>query len=118
MRDCRHCWQYQYHEEGPEQNKPREFHGELLERPPGDMPNCYRQVGCKKGTIENQNVLTEENAKVLRHYRECRAVNKFPDDPIVRHNAAIIDETERMLDRNETSMIAQSLHAATIRGVL
>lgn len=43
--------------------------------------------------------MTSENAEALRHYRECRAVGIFPDDPIVRWYAGIIREVENEADR-------------------
>ena len=34
------------------------------------------------------------SANVYQHYRECRAVGQFPDDPLVRRNAAEIQDVE------------------------
>jgi hypothetical protein len=38
--------------------------------------------------------LSDINRDAYRHYRECRATGNFPDDPIVRRNAALIREQE------------------------
>jgi hypothetical protein len=38
--------------------------------------------------------LTEENWRAYLHYQECRAVNHFPDDPIVRRDSLIIRQAE------------------------
>ena len=49
--------------------------------------------------------LSPENEQVWEHYRECRAVGQFPDDPLVRRHAALIRETEdechRFLERTK-----------------
>lgn len=34
--------------------------------------------------------LTPDNALAFSHYRECKAVGRFPDDPLVSRDAAII----------------------------
>jgi hypothetical protein len=69
--------------------------GLFLARPPGNRPPCRMAgVGCLKGTPEESRELTNANRAAWRHYRECRAVGQFPDDPIVRRNAAIIREVE------------------------
>ena len=34
--------------------------------------------------------LSPENRRAWEHYLECRAVESWPEDPIVRRNAAII----------------------------
>jgi hypothetical protein len=33
--------------------------------------------------------LSPRNRRAWQHYEQCRAVGQFPDDPIVRRNAAI-----------------------------
>lgn len=43
--------------------------------------------------------LSVRNLRAVSHYWECRAVNSFPDDPIVRRNAAIIRRVEDEYDR-------------------
>jgi len=116
-RDCKACWKYQFHEDGDQKGLPRLWRGEPLRRPEGYPPPCLTKgLSCKKGTIDNQNVLTPTNAKVVMHYRECRAVGDFPDDPTVRANAAIISEVERMLDRVESSQVTEVMQAIAFRG--
>lgn len=34
--------------------------------------------------------LSERNLLALQHYQRCKAVGQFPDDALVRRNAAII----------------------------
>jgi hypothetical protein len=53
-----------------------------------------RNRTCRKGSPEHPRTLSEANQRCYEHYRECRAVGRFPDDPIVRRNAAIIREIE------------------------
>ena len=50
--------------------------------------------GCPKGTPEHPRTLLPENELAYEHYRECRAVGEFPDDAVVRRNAAIIRKVE------------------------
>ena len=66
------------------------------QRHPKHLPLCKTTGGCPKGTPENQNVLTDKNRQAFRHFRECKAVGQFPDDPIVRMNADLI---QSVLDR-------------------
>ncbi|WP_397568530.1 hypothetical protein [Schlesneria sp. T3-172] len=46
--------------------------------------------GCPKGTPELPNSLTAENQLCYQHYCECVSTGSFPDDPVVRRNAAVI----------------------------
>lgn len=55
--------------------------------------------GCPKGTPENQRTLWPENELCYEHYRECRAVGRFPNDSVVRRNAAIIMEVEDTIEK-------------------
>jgi hypothetical protein len=47
-------------------------------------------AGCPKGTPENPKNLTEKNWQAYMFNEECVATGIFPDDPVVRHNAAVI----------------------------
>jgi hypothetical protein len=47
--------------------------------------------------------LSPRNESALQHYRECRAVGCFPDDPIVRANAAIVRAWEDLRKRQDDS---------------
>jgi hypothetical protein len=95
FRDCGHCQKYVYDEETgrPCENPPRS--GRLVPRPAGAPPACrIAGVGCPKGTPEAPRGLSPANRAAWRHDRECLAVGSFPDDPIVRRNAAIIRAQE------------------------
>ena len=102
FRNCEHCQMYVYDENTgrPFQNPPSS--GRLILRPRGSDPPCrIPGVGCAKGTPENQKGLSEANRSAWRYDRECRATGIFPDDPIVRRNAAIIRHAEDAFERQE-----------------
>lgn len=43
--------------------------------------------------------LSDKNWQAWQHYRECQATGRFPDDPIVRRNAALIAAAEKVSDQ-------------------
>lgn len=55
-------------------------------------------IGCPKGTPEDSRALSPKNALAYWHYQQCSAIGSFPDDAIVRQNAAIIRSAERQVD--------------------
>lgn len=115
-RDCDHCQKYIYDESTGDVVLNRL--DEPRERDAGCPPLCRTKKGCPKGTPENPQSLTPENEMAYQHYRECRAVGEFPDDPVVRRNAAFIRsvEDETAMDRER---IKQSdLHALLMAGAL
>ena len=65
--------------------------------------------GCLKGTPENPNTLNQANQDCYEHYSQCKAVGHFPDDPIVRRNAAVIAEVEKRVEREETAEFHQTM---------
>jgi hypothetical protein len=82
------------------ENPPRS--GRLVVRPQGTAPPCrIPGVSCPKGTPEDPRGLTEANRAAWRFDRECRAVGHFPDDPLVRRNAALIRQVEEEFERRE-----------------
>lgn len=56
------------------------------------QPFDVRQRACAKVAPDAGLELSEKNLQAYQHYRECKAVGEFPDDPIVRQNAATISE--------------------------
>lgn len=98
-RDCGHCHKFMYHETGDYRGQPvRGPSGNLHQRPRGTRPPCYHKKPdgtsqCAKGRPFRTDLYTS-NLLAYRHFRECRAVRSFPDDPIVRKNAAILDSLE------------------------
>lgn len=107
-RDCNHCQEYQYDEET---GKPRQVNGteELMKRPVGGFPPCRTRRGCPKGTPENQLEITPQNFQAYQHYRECKAVGRFPDDGTVRANAVIIQDVLNEVQQAENESILKVL---------
>lgn len=108
IRDCGHCQEWNYDEDT---GLVKIHHGQPVKRIKRIGPPCRGPAGCPKGTPENQRTLTNANANTYRHYRECRAVGVFPDDPIVRQNAVVILEVEehheRMLRLKDMALLAR-----------
>lgn len=115
-RSCDDCRKYVY-EDGP-----KGFGGRLLRRglpvlrPRGTATPCVlcpkqpEAVAPHERTPDTAVELSPHNWRAFAHYRECKAVGHFPDDPIVRRNAALIADAERLADR-----LAQ-LQAAAVAG--
>lgn len=89
FRDCQHCLEHIYDEAtgepltGPNKQPRKRINGV----PP---PMCQTPVGCPKGTPEQPKTMTPENEQAFWHYKQCKATGRFPDDPLVAENAAII----------------------------
>ena len=66
-------------------------------------------IGCPKGTAEEPKVFSPQNWAAFQHYRECRATGQFPDDQIVRRNAALIRSEEDRQERERQERILISL---------
>ena len=82
----------------PYENPPHS--GRLVPRPAAAPPPCrIAGLGCPKGTPEAPRSLRPANRAAYRHYCECRAAGRFPDDPIVRRNAAIIRAQSTLASR-------------------
>jgi hypothetical protein len=60
--------------------------------------------------------LSDRNWLAWQHYRECRAIGRFPDDPIVRRNAAIIRDVEDEFARGEYAGKIDLLLAMILKG--
>ena len=101
---------YVYHETTgrPAEYPPRS--GRLVLRPPGTFPPCrIHGIGCAKGTPENSRGLSVANQAAWRFDRECRATGNFPDDPLVRRNAAIIRQVEEEFERRQRTAFRQTI---------
>lgn len=57
-----------------------------------EIPMPPRVSACPKGHYSKPLTFSPKNLQAYRHFRECEATGSFPDDPIVRRNAAIIRE--------------------------
>lgn len=112
-RDCGLCQKYFFNEDTGTVNVGRDGKPELrADYGEGNCPPpCRTENGCPKGTPEEPKSLNEHNQECYRHYCECRAVGQFPDDPVVRRNAAVIreiqDEYERTRGRSELKNLIQ-----------
>jgi len=82
----------------------RKLRGEKpIPRDPGERLPCFKCPRCEgEEKRPNSNAdLSERNWRAYQHYRECRAVGRFPDDPIVRQNASLIRMVEDAVERQE-----------------
>lgn len=120
-RDCQHCLKFLYDNKGDPLTTRRHTDEEpdYMARDHSSPSECRSPKGCPKGTPENPKTLNERNWLAYEHYRECRAVGKFPDDAVVRRNAAVIraveDEVEAMHKRLEYEGLRNLLAMATVR---
>ena len=112
-RSCEDCLVYVYDEQtGLRAEHPRGS-GQPVRRPQATFPPCgYGGDKCPKGSPTAGRELTERNAQAYRHDQECRAVGRFPEDAIVRRNAAIIAEVLRSWERVERRLLRDMLLAA------
>lgn len=74
--------------------------------------NCPRCDGVQEKKPFPGTDLTERNWLAYKHYKECRATLRFPDDPIVRRNAAIIRAVEDANERNSAFRAAAAVGGA------
>jgi|HubBroStandDraft_6_1064221.scaffolds.fasta_scaffold14229_3 hypothetical protein len=109
-RDCRVCQQYLHEESGALCVRPGTNH--LIRRPPGVSTPCRTPKGCPKGTPDAQLSLTPQNEKVYDHYVQCKAVGRFPDDPLVERHAGIIRQLEDAAERMRHEQLARAVAAA------
>lgn len=88
-RSCADCLSWLYADDGHVVKRC----GEPVSRPKGAPTPCHKCPKIPFGAVPvraNAVELTEQNYRAYLHYLECRAVGKFPDDPIVRRNARIL----------------------------
>jgi hypothetical protein len=119
-RDCDHCQKYLYDEDTGLVELGRDGQPEM--RYDACPPRCRLPVDergrslCPKGTPENPRSLLPIMEQCYQHYRECRAVGSFPDDPLVRRNAAAIRDVEEVAEQNRQSEFQSVLASLAIRG--
>lgn len=118
-RSCGDCRRFQYADEpGKFAPKPLTRAGLPVLRPKGAPTPCSwcakqpPDVPDWERTPDTAVELSPANWRAYMHYLECKAVGQFPDDPIVRRNAALFAQAEKVADR-----IAQ-LNAAVLGGTL
>lgn len=88
--------------------------GNPLPRQPNNPPPCRpmrgrKLIGCPKGTPEEPRSLSRKNQAAYWHWQQCSAIGSFPDDPIVRQNAAVIQQAERLVDTLNAWQIKRGL---------
>ena len=72
----------------------------ILNGDPCHLAPCRdSERGCPKGTPEKPNTLWPENELCYEHYLQCKAVGRFPKEPVVERNAAVIKEAEDAIER-------------------
>jgi hypothetical protein len=88
-------------------------HGKRRPRPKGMLTPCWKCPKIPRDAPARERRYAEElslrNQQALRHYRECAAVGSFPDDPIVRRNAALIREVIEAVALNRMDALITSL---------
>lgn len=106
-RNCNNCKKWWYDEETGEVAKAM---GKPLLRIIDTPTLCQTEAGCPKGTPEDQKSWHAINRRAFLHWIEAKSVSQFPDDPIVRRNAASIQsvykeiENERRRRSNQRSV--------------
>lgn len=114
-RPCSECQQWWYDDKGELLTRG----GKPVPRPATSKPPCAKcpkvPPGTERPRPEAAVELTPEHVETYRFYRECRAVNEFPSDPIVRWAAAVIRRAEDLCDGVQ-SQRAQLTVLSLLRG--
>lgn len=100
QRSCQHCQAFVYNEEtGLVRNRPKPFDDQPLPRAANNPPPCRAAgLSCAKGTPEASREWSRKNRLAYLHYLGCCATGDWPDDGIVRRNAAILRRVEKRLE--------------------
>jgi len=53
---------------------------------------CDKGVNCPVGHWKQEKRLNDKNRQAFEHHMTCRATGQFPNDPIVKRNARIINQ--------------------------
>jgi len=112
-RDCADCEKNLYDADTGERQLDR--NGNPIPRVKGTFAPCryidprQPEGRCPKGTPEKSKALTDRNVLAWQHYRECKAVGQFPDDPIVRKNAGLIRQIEDAMEDSTRTMLKAML---------
>jgi len=124
LRDCGRCAAWWYDEKTGSVRL--DHRRQPLPRPPAVKPPCSScekvPEDVRKGkppqlvTSKDAVQVTPEVLAVLDHYLMCKAVGRFPADPIVERHAAILARLEEARDRHEAAQRHQEL--TTVLGLL
>jgi len=85
-----------------------------LSTPCGRCPKLPRDMALGERTPAAGRALgpSARSLRAIRHYLECKAVGRFPDDPIVRRNAWLLSEVERAFGQAERRQELQIVMAS------
>lgn len=103
-RSCAECERHVYRDDGTPQLRG----GLLVLRPAGTPTPCHKcpkvpadlrasgadWKACRAAAVDP----TPQTRRALAFYRRCRAVGRFPDDPLVAECAAAIADVERAVE--------------------
>lgn len=93
-RTCESCIKWHYNDDTGEMST--RFGFPVLRN--GSLPSCWKcpklPRNAPQAAPQYAIEMSDKNFAAWKHYRQCRAVGIFPDDPIVRRNAEIIREIE------------------------
>jgi hypothetical protein len=94
----------------------KDAQGNPRPRPRGSKPPCeMNKKACPKGHWSRPIELSETNWQALTYHDECEAVGAWPDDAIVRRNAAIIVSVRKSFQRTKQEELSALLRIATTR---
>lgn len=109
-RSCDDCIRFMYDDTPQRMGEIRLRGGEPIPRLKSQKPSCGWCPKIPRGVEprpSNAVELSEKNHQAYLFHVECRAVRSWPDDPIVRRNAAIIERVEAMArDEQQSDLIA------------
>lgn len=115
-RSCGDCQRYLYYDRGSDDFGSRVERGGLPVLRPKNVKTpcqwCPKIPPGESPKPENAIELSEKNIAAVVHYRECKAVGEFPDDAIVRRNAALIRGAEEVAERVHQMRSGQAALAA------
>lgn len=87
---CSQCREWWYDPLTGETLKSKGRTGEPLLRPEPKQVMCETSLGCRKGHWKDPIEVSQRSRDAIEHYKDCLAFGKFPDDPVVMHNAKLI----------------------------
>jgi hypothetical protein len=119
-RSCEDCRKYLYNDRpGDFAEKPLVRAGKPVPRPANASPPCCwcdkqpPDVPETERTPATACELSEQNWQAYQFHRGCEAVGRFPNDPIVRRNGAVIREAVKAA---ETMALTMGLVKAGLAG--
>jgi hypothetical protein len=101
-RSCADCCRFLFDDHGGAFGKVVTRGGRPVERQRHHPPPCHVCPKIPEGDPANPAFaveLDERSAAIYTHYRECKAVGRFPDDPLVRRHAALCQVVDEAVER-------------------